>query len=178
MGVYIETIPNRTSPPAILLREGYRENGKVVKRTLANPSHWDLQLVEHFRVLLKGGVAVKSAASVLTIERPLPHGHVAVVLGAARGSGSALWFGSAPQELQPLLQAMLVARVLEPASKLATHRMLHDDTATTSLGRVLGVGQCGVDDLYRALDCRAARASAAGAACVREEDPGHTAQGH
>ena len=150
--MYIETIPNRTSPPAILLREGYRENGKVVKRTLANLSHWEPQLVEHFRILLKGGVAVESAASVLTIERSLPHGHVAAVLGAARGVGSAAWFGSAPQELAPLLQAMLVARVLEPASKLATHRMLHDDTATTSLGRVLGVGQCSVDDLYRALD--------------------------
>jgi Transposase DDE domain len=150
--VYIETIPNRTSPPAILLREGYRENGKVVKRTLANLSHWDAQLVEHFRVLLKGGVAVESAAAVLTIERALPHGHVAAVLGAARGSGSGTWFGAAPQELQPVLQAMLVARVLEPASKLATHRALHDDTATTSLGRVLGVGQCSADDLYRALD--------------------------
>jgi DDE family transposase len=150
--VYIEVIPNRSSPPAILLREGYRENGKVVKRTLANLSHWDAQLVEHFRVLLKGGVAVESAASVLSIERALPHGHVAAVLGAGRGSGSSQWFGSAPQELQPLLQAMLVARVLEPASKLATQRMLHDDTATSSLGRVLGVGQCGVDDLYRALD--------------------------
>ncbi len=150
--MYIETVPNRTSPPAILLREGYRENGKVVKRTLANLSHWDARLVEHFRVLLKGGVAIESAASVLTIERALPHGHVAAVLGAARGSGSATWFGSAPKELQPLLQAMLVARVLEPASKLATHRMLHDDTATTSLGRVLGVGQCNADELYRALD--------------------------
>ena len=150
--MYIETIPNRSSPPAILLREGYRENGKVVKRTLANLSHWDAQLVEHFRVLLKGGVAVESASSVLSIERALPHGHVAAVLGAARGSGSTQWFGPAPQELQPLLQAMLVARVLEPASKLATHRSLHDDTATSSLGRVLGVGQCGVDELYRALD--------------------------
>lgn len=150
--MYIETIPNRNSPPAILLREGHRENGKVVKRTLANLSHWDPQLVEHFRILLKGGVAVESAASVLSIERSLPHGHVAAVLGAARGSGSTLWFGSAPKQLQPLLQAMLVARVLEPASKLATHRMLHEDTATTSLGHVLGVGQCSVDDLYRALD--------------------------
>ena len=150
--MYIETIPNRNSPPAILLREGYRENGKVVKRTLANLSRWEPQLVEHFRVLLKGGVAVQSASSVLSIERALPHGHVAAVLGAARGSGSTQWFGSAPQELQPLLQAMLVARVLEPASKLATHRSLHDDTATSSLGRTLGVGQCGVDDLYRALD--------------------------
>ena len=73
---------------------------------------------------------------------------------------------------------MLVARVLELASKLAAHRMLHDDTATTLLGRVLGVGQCGVDDQYRALGCRAASASAAGAACVCEEDPGHAAQGN
>jgi transposase len=150
--VYIETIPNRNSPPAILLREGYREGGKVLKRTLANLSSWDPQLVEHFRVLLKGGVAVESASSVLSIERALPHGHVAAVLGAARGSGCSQWFGSAPKELQPLLQAMLVARVLEPASKLATHRMLHDDTATSSLGHVLGVGQCSVDELYRALD--------------------------
>jgi transposase len=150
--VYIETIPNRNSPPAILLREGYREGGKVLKRTLANLSSWDPQLVEHFRVLLKGGVAVESASSVLIIERALPHGHVAAALGAARGSGCLQWFGSAPKELQPLLQAMLVARVLEPASKLATHRMLHEDTATSSLGHVLGAGQCGVDELYRALD--------------------------
>ncbi len=150
--MYIETIPNRNSPPAVLLREGRRENGKVVKRTLANLSHWDPQLVEHFRVLLKGGVAVESADAVLSIERALPHGHVAAVLGAARGVGAAHWFGSAPQPMQPLLQAMLVARVIEPASKLATHRALHDQTATSSLGRVTGVGQCSVDDVYRALD--------------------------
>jgi len=150
--VYIETIPNRSSPPAILLREGYRENGKVVKRTLANLSGWDPQLVEHFRVLLKGGVAVESAASLLTIERSLPHGHVAAVLGAARGSGAAIWFGAAPKELQPLLLAMLVARVIAPASKLATHRLLHQDTASCSLGRVLGVSQCSADELYRGLD--------------------------
>jgi hypothetical protein len=87
-----------------------------------------------------------------TVERTLPHGHVAAVLGAARGSGAASWFGSAPQELQPVLLAMLVARVIAPASKLATHRLLHDDTASSSLGRVLGVGQCSADDLYRALD--------------------------
>ena len=94
MRVYIETIPNRGSPPAILLREGYRQNGKVVKRTLANLSHWDPQLVEHFRVLLKGGVAVASASSVLSIERALPHGHVAAVLGAARGLSARLGFRS------------------------------------------------------------------------------------
>lgn len=131
--VYIETIPNRSSARAVLLREDYREGGKVLERTLANLSHRDPQLVEHFRVLLKGRVAVESAASVLSNERSLPHGHVAAVLGAARGSGSSQWFGLVPQELQPLLQAMLVARVLKPASKLATHRMLHDDTAASSM---------------------------------------------
>jgi transposase len=150
--MYIETVPNRNSPPAVLLREGYREGGKVIKRTLANLSHWDAQLVEHFRVLLKGGVAVDSIDAVMTVERTLPHGHVAAVLGAARACGAHKWFASAPEELRPVLLAMLCARVLWPASKLATHRMLHDDTATSSLGRVLGVGQCEVDDLYLALD--------------------------
>jgi hypothetical protein len=150
--VYIESIPNRNSPPAILLREGYRENGKVIKRTLANLSHWDPQLIEHFRVLLHGGVAVASAQELLSIERSLPHGHVAAVLGAARACGAEAWFGAAPQPLRPLLLAMLVARVVSPASKLATHRMLHDDTATHSLGRVLGVGQVAPEALYAALD--------------------------
>jgi len=136
----------------VLLREGYREGGKIVKRTLANLSHWDAQLVEHFRLLLKGGVAVESVDALMTIERSLPHGHVAAVLGAARACGAEKWFASAPEELRAVLLAMLCARVLAPASKLATHRMLHDDTATSSLGRVLGVGQCQADDLYRALD--------------------------
>jgi hypothetical protein len=161
--MYIESVPNRDSPPAVLprssrgppavlLRESFREDGKVRKRTLANLSCLSAELIEGLRVLLRGGVAVPSVESVFTVERSLPHGHVAAVLGAARGSGSTAWFGSAPQDLQPVLQAMLVARLLEPASKLATHRMLHDDTATSSLGRVLGVGQCSADDLYRALD--------------------------
>ena len=88
--MYIESVPNRNSPPAILLRECYREDGKVDKRTLANLSQWDPQLIEHFRVLLRGGVAVASAQEVFTIERSLPHGHVAAVLGAARGSASRL----------------------------------------------------------------------------------------
>jgi len=150
--MYIESVPNRDSPPAVLLRESFREDGKVRKRTLANLSCLSAEVIEGLKVLLRGGVAVPSAESVFTVERSVPHGHVAAVLGAARGSGSSVWFGSAPKDLQPVLQAMLVARVLEPASKLATHRMLHDDTATSSLGRVLGVGQCSADDLYRALD--------------------------
>ena len=150
--MYIESVPNRDSPPAVLLRESYREDGKVRKRTLANLSCLSGEVIEGLKVLLRGGVAVPGAEEVFTVERTLPHGHVAAVLGSARGSGASSWFGSAPEELRPLLLAMLVARVISPASKLATHRLLHDETANTSLGRVLGVGQCSADDLYRALD--------------------------
>ncbi len=150
--MYIEAVANRNSPPAVLLRESFREDGKVRKRTLANLSCLSDDVIQGLRVLLRGGVAVTSAAKVFSVERSLPHGHVAAVLGSARGCGAATWFGSAPKELQPLLLAMLTARVIAPASKLATHRMLHDDTASSSLGRVLGVGQCDANDLYRALD--------------------------
>jgi Transposase DDE domain len=150
--MYIESVPNRDSPPAVLLRESYRVDGKVRKRTLANLSCLSAEVIEGLKVLLRGGVAVSSAEEVFVVERSLPHGHVAAVLGSARGCGASVWFGPAPQDLQPLLLAMLVARVIEPASKLATHRQLSDDTASSSLGRVLGVGQCRAVDLYRALD--------------------------
>lgn len=150
--MYIESVPNRDSPPAVLLRESWREDGKVRKRTVANLSSLPAEVIEGLKVLLRGGVAVPSAEELFTIERSLPHGHVAAVLGSARGCGAAVWFASAPKQMQPLLLAMLVARVIEPASKLATHRLLHDDTASSSLGRVLGVGQCSAIELYRALD--------------------------
>jgi hypothetical protein len=150
--MYIESVPNRDSPPAILLRESWREDGKVRKRTLANLSCLSAEVIEGLKLLLRGGVAAPSADAVFTIERSLPHGHVAAVLGSARGCGALTWFDRAPAELQPVLLAMLVARVIEPASKLATHRLLHDDTASSSLGRVLKVGQRSADDLYRALD--------------------------
>src|SRR5262245_12426386 len=130
--MYIETIPNRSSPPAILLREGYREGGKVIKRTIANLSHWDPQLIEHFRVLLKGGIAVESAQSVMTNERSLPHGHVAAVLGSARQCGIEKMVNTAPEPLRPLVLALIVARVLEPGSKLATWRMLQSACAAHS----------------------------------------------
>jgi hypothetical protein len=150
--MYIEAIPNRDSPPAILLRESYREDGKVKKRTLANLSCLAPEVIEGLKVLLRGGVAVPSAEEVFVVERSLPHGHVAAALTVARECGAEAWFAAAPEPLRPLLLAMLVARLLTPGSKLATHRMLHDDTATHSLGRVLGVGQVAVEELYRALD--------------------------
>src|ERR1700756_4781289 len=83
--MYIEWVPNRGSPPAILLRESFREQGRVRKRTLANLSAWPPTLVEGFRTLLKGGVAV--AADGIRIRRSLPHGHAVAVLGTLRAIG-------------------------------------------------------------------------------------------
>ena len=85
--MYIERVPNRNSPPAVLLRESYREHGRVCKRTLANLSKWPDHLVEGLRTLLKGGVALPSLDSAFEILRSRPHGHVAATLGVARRRG-------------------------------------------------------------------------------------------
>jgi transposase len=150
--MYIESVPNRNSPPAILLRESYREDGKVKKRTLANISCLPAEVIEGLKVLLKGGVAVPSAEDVFSVERSLPHGHVVAVLGSALACGGDEWFAGAPQPLRKTLLAMVVARIVSPGSKLATQRMLSDETAAHSLARVLGLGSIEPDDLYRALD--------------------------
>ena len=85
--MYIESVPNRTSPPAVLLRESYRADGKIKKRTLANLTHWPPELVEGLRTLLKGGTAVPAtAATEFSVLRALPHGHVAAVLGVPRNT--------------------------------------------------------------------------------------------
>ena len=85
--MYIDIIPNRTSPPAVLLRESYRFEGKVHKRTLLNISDWPPELIQNFRTLLKGGTAIPADKEALTITRSLPHGPVAVVIGTLRKIG-------------------------------------------------------------------------------------------
>lgn len=82
--MYIDIVPNRNSPPAILLRESYREGKRVLKRTLANLSQWPTEIVEGLRILLRGGTAVERFEDSFEIERSLPHGHVAAVLGTVR----------------------------------------------------------------------------------------------
>ena len=81
--MYIETVPNRGSPPAILLRESYRDGKSIRKRTLLNLSHWPAERVEGLRGVLKGGVVIPAGQEAMTVERSLPHGHVAAVLGTA-----------------------------------------------------------------------------------------------
>ncbi len=151
IGMYIATIPNRTSPPAILLREGYREGGKVKTRTLANITHWPTEKIEAFRQLLQGTRMIP-ASSVFTIQRSLPHGHVAAVLGTLRRIGLDRIIASRRTYYRDLVIAMIVARIIDPCSKLATARGLGEETAFTTLGETLGVESAGEDDLYEAMD--------------------------
>ena len=150
--MYIDIVPNRNSPPAVLLREAWRDNGKVRKRTLANLSHLDPQVIEHLRTVLRGGIAVASPSELLRLERSLPHGHVAALLGAARRCGMEKLLVAAPGPLRPLCLALIVARVLEPDSKLATWRQLKGDTATHTLSRLLGLEGVELETVYEALD--------------------------
>jgi hypothetical protein len=157
--MFIEIVPNRTSPPAVLLRESYREGGKVKKRTLANLSKLPLDVVEGLRTLLKGGVAFGSAGEALEIRRALPHGHVSAVLGTLRALGlERLIAGGkldpAAARLKDLALAMIVARVVAPGSKLSTLRALTPETASSSLGLVLGLAgeKIEIREIYAALD--------------------------
>ena len=164
--MYIEAVPNRGSPPAILLRESFREDGRVRKRTLANLSAWPTVLVEGFRTLLKGGVAV--AADRIRIRRALPHGHAAAVLGTIRAIGLDRLLGKpADTRLALLAIALIASRLISPASKLATARELAAATAASSLGQLLGLGAVHEVELYQALDWLGARQSAIETALAR-----------
>jgi hypothetical protein len=158
--MYVARIPNRGSPPAILLRESYREGGKVRNRTLANLSHWPEHRVDALARTLKGLSPKLDLSDAFEITRSLPHGHVAAVLGTARRLGIDDLLDSAPSRHRDLVMAMLVAQVIAPSSKLATARGLRTETATSSLGQVLGVSACDEDDLYAAMDWALARKDA------------------
>jgi len=150
--MYIESVPNRNSPPAILLRESYREDGKVRKRTLCNLSDWPKAHIEGLRGVLKGGTVIAAEREAFTITRSLPHGHVGAALGTAYRIGLDRILGPDGNRCRDLVLAMIVGRILDPASKLAAARALSPATATSSLGTVLGLGEVDEDELYTALD--------------------------
>src|ERR1700757_1738432 len=159
--MYVVKVPNRGSPPAILLRESYREAGKVKNRTLANLSAWPEAKVDALARVLKGQpppAAPRDGS--FEITRSLPHGHVAAVLGTARRLGLPELIDPEPSRHRDLVVAMAVAQVIAPDSKLAIARGLREETAASSLGEVLGAGGCDEDDLYAAMDYLAARQDA------------------
>jgi hypothetical protein len=150
--MYIEAVPNRNSPPAILLRESYRDGGRVRKRTLCNLSAWPAAHIEGLRGVLKGGTVVSAERDAFTVTRTLPHGHVAAALGCARRVGLDRILGPDGNRCRDLALALVVSRILDPGSKLAAARARSPATATSSLGDVLGLGCVDEDELYTALD--------------------------
>ena len=150
--MYIESVPNRNSPPAVLLRESYRLGGKVKKRTLANLSKWPPALVEGLRTLLKGGTAVARVDDAFDILRSRPHGHVGAVLGTLKRLRLDRLIARQRSPERDRVLALIVARVLAPGSKLATARNLAEATAGDSLANTLGLGAVDEDDLYAAMD--------------------------
>jgi hypothetical protein len=151
--MYVVKVPNRGSPPAILLRESYREAGKVKNRTLANLSSWPDAKVDALTRVLKGQPPPAAPLDeAFEITRSLPHGHVAAVLGTARQLGLGELIDPMPSRHRDLVVAMAVAQVIAPDSKLAIARGLREETAASSLGEVLHLGSCDEDDLYAAMD--------------------------
>ncbi len=157
--MYIAKVPNRNSPPAILIRESYREGGKPKTRTVANISKWKPARIEALRRLLKGNVDLGEAQQ-FEITRSQPHGHVAAVLGTLRKVGLERILHSRQSRERDLAVAMIVARIVEPGSKLATARGLSKQTLTSSLGECVGVEDTNEDELYEALDWLLSRQAA------------------
>ena len=145
--MYVETVPNRNSPPAILLREGRREGKKVHKRTLANLTHWPKDKIERLRRVLKNEPLVHPD-QLFVIERSLPHGHVELLLEAIRQLKLPALIDPRPSPKRDRVLAMILQRLLHPASKLATTRLWH----TTTLAEELSLEDTDEDDLYEAMD--------------------------
>ena len=145
--MYIDIVPNRNSPPAVLLRESYRDGRRVRKRTIANLSRLPSDQVELLRRVLKGETLI-AAESAFEVEQTTPHGHVEAVLGMVRKLGVGRLISTQPSRERDLVMAMVVQRILHGSSKLADTRLWHVST----LAEELGVREADENDLYAAMD--------------------------
>jgi transposase len=150
--MFIERIPNRNSPPAILLREAWREGKKIRKRTIANLTHWSSEKVEALRCVLKNETVVVPKET-FVIERSIPYGHVEAILGTVKKLGLDGFISSTHSRERDLVVGMVAERLIHPCSKLATTRLWH----MTTLAEELGVTDADEDDLYEAMDWLLAR---------------------
>jgi len=155
--MYIESVPNRNSPPTLLLRRTYRSGGKVIKETLANLNKWPDPIVEGLKKLLqnepKSATPGSGTHDSFEILRSHPHGHVKACLGTIRNIGLDKLISSTKSKILSLVVGMLVSRIINCCSKLATARDLDEQTCTSSLGIELELtSTVVVDHLYEALD--------------------------
>ncbi len=151
--MYVEVVPNRGARPTVLLREGWREGKKVRKRTLANLTHWPEAKVQALRAVLRDkSPFAGSLEDAFDIVDGRAHGHVIAVLGTLRRLGLDRLLDRRASRPRRLAVAMIVARILDPRSKLATARGLGEETGWSTLGDVLELGKADEDDLYAAMD--------------------------
>jgi len=150
--MYIEHVPNRNSPPAVLVRESYRENGKVKKRTLANLTGLPDDVIAAVAAVLAGYQIVPCGQGFTTVQTT-PHGHVHALLTTLRRIGLDDLIASKPCRARSIIMALIVERLLHGTSKLAATRLWH----TTTLADELGLAQVGVNEVYAAMDWLVAR---------------------
>ena len=152
MAISVDVIPNRSSPPAILLREAWREGPRIRRRTIANLSKMPPEFVDAIRSVIKGGVVHGSLEEAVSIRRALPHGHAMAVLGTMKSLGMARILHRSRSRRRDLALAAMAARIIAPDSKLATARRLSPETADSSLGSMLGLGQVSGNEMLDMLD--------------------------
>ena len=145
--MHIHIVPNRGSPPTVLLRESYRQGSKVGKRTLANLSGLAAAQIQAIRAVLRGE-DLRPLAQTFEITASRPHGHVQAVSLAMQRLDFASVLASKPCRERDLVLAMVASRIVAPHTKLATTRWWH----TTTLAEDLAVASCDEDDLYAAMD--------------------------
>ncbi|MCZ8028976.1 MAG: IS1634 family transposase [Microcystis sp. LE19-10.1B] len=152
--MYIEKVPNRNSPPAVLLRESYREGDQVKKRTLANLSKLPDDIIENLKLALKGATLsmTEGIPNHFEVIRSLPHGHVMAILETIKKLGLDKIISEKSSRIRNLVVAMIVARIINPKSKLATARGFNSETGSQSLGQLLDLEKADEDELYNALD--------------------------
>nr|WP_202935274.1 IS1634 family transposase [Microcystis aeruginosa] len=152
--MYIEKVPNRNSPPAVLLRESYREGDQVKKRTLANLSKLPDDIIDNLKLALKGATLSMNEGipNHFEVIRSLPHGHVIAILETIKKLGLDKIISEKSSRIRNLVVAMIVARIINPKSKLATARGFNSETCSQSLGQLLDLEKADEDELYNALD--------------------------
>ena len=171
--MYIESVPNRSSPPAVLLRESYRDGGRVKKRTLANLSKLPTTAIEALRRILRGERLVHPDDA-FTCVRSRPHGHVAAVFGTLKRLGLHTLLARGTSRVRDLVVALIVARVIDAQSKLATARALTPESAVSTLGDLLNLGQVDPLELYAAMDWLVERQAAIEQRLAKRHLPEHT----
>jgi len=149
--MYIDIIPNRKSPPAILLRESYREDGKIKKRTIANLSAVGREKALKFREILKGAeLATGKLEDAFDIVKSIPHGHVCAILGMMNKLSFPALIGRGDTTERRNALAMIAGRILSPGSKLALNRHLSGEISTLAEELNLDKDQ-NQQELYRSM---------------------------